>query len=264
MKYYGLISGLPDLHIGTSPELPIKELKRLLFQYADEGDSYLFRLFFTQLDLINLNAVIQEKKLWMQGGYLTKDDLQSWARNGKLNIPPFLDLEEQLQPRENRDPLLQIQFYWQELYNAMLRIGPPNVRKLVNYEISLKNFMKSYMERKLSDSLSEHYLEGGWFDRFAYSKLLMGDIKAEHPYLAEVLQHMDNDDPFQREEKILEARWEFFDSIAFFDAFSTSALFAWILKYLDVYKWGYNNADQGKMIMEDLESRILNQLAAKF
>jgi hypothetical protein len=263
MTYYGLISGLPDLKPLQQPELDIHELRSLLHQYAQGQDALILHHFFFQLDLINYNAIIQKKPMWMDGGNIDKDTLEKWVHSGEIQDTPFQYLELH-HAFENSTPTEHLQDYWQHFYDEWLRLAGENLHRLINFEISLKNFYKGYLERKIHHAASVHYLTGGWFDRFAYRKLLIGDIQAEHPHLAAVLACFETADPLEREQKILETKWRFYDYESFFSAFELPKLVTWLLKYLDLYKWQQNNKEQGLENIREFTDVLNTQIEAHY
>lgn len=262
MSYYGLISGLPQLQPTQNRVLEPSELRTLLTQYLEESDRKLVYHFFYQIDLINLNARIQDKDMWLEGGNMSKSEISQWHEKGKTENTPFDDRQESLQGEEH-DKLREIQLHWQRFYDTFFSLAPDDMHNLIRYEISLKNFFKGYLERKIKAKEGVHFIDGGYFDRFTYNKLLIGDIQAEHPYLAGVLNHFEEVDPFERERKMIEAKWNYYHYEGFFDAFGIKRLITWLLQYLDLHKWQQNNTEKGKRKLEVFSQNLIQQTKAE-
>ncbi len=258
MSYYGLISGFPDLKPGQNLNLEISNLKAALNQYLTEDDLLITHHFFYQIDLINFNSIIQKKSIWLSGGNVPKDEMTKWIKTGNLEDTPFV-LEASQDLNQNLNPTQILQQHWQIFYDVLKDISNARLSKFISFEISLKNFFKSHLERIANLEVGEHYIEGGDFDRFAYNKLLMGDIQAEHPQLAAALSCFDVKNSFDREIKLLESKWKYYDYISFFDAFGFLGVYSWLCKYLDLHKWQLNNKELGLKNMEAFSEKIINQ-----
>lgn len=263
MHYFGLISGLPVLKPLQSPPLSFVEAKELIFQYLTDNDKEVIHHFFYQIDLINFNSLAQDKPLWIEGGNLDKEGLEAWFKTGKIEDTLFGTEKQNVELTET-PPIDRLQVYWELFYKTLFSITGSSFSELIIFEISLKNFFKGHLERIIKSEPGIHFIEGGSFDRFAYNKLQIGDIQAEHPFLASVLGAFDMKDPFDRELKILEQKWKFYDHNTFFEPFSLNALFCWLLKLLDLHKWQLNNAEKGAMLINEIESELLQKTQSKF
>lgn len=253
--YYGLLSGLPDLKPLQSLPLDVNELRFLCLQYLHPQHEKLFHHFFYQIDLINYNAQIQHRNGFLNGGNLSLEAIDLWVN--KNVVPSEVFLSNNLGSyNEEATQIEKLQNYWETYYAHLQLISDGMLQNFIDFEISFKNFFKRYAERRLNLQSSEHYIQGGHFDRFAYDKLLIGDIQAEFPFLAQVLASFEIEDPQERELKIIEAKWKYYDYISFFDGFSFKALYAWLCKYLDVLKWQQNDAKLGQKNMALFQQSI--------
>jgi len=258
MNYFGLISGFPNLKPRQNLNLEVTDLKAMLSQYLTEEDQKIATLFFYQIDLINFNSIIQNKSLWLDGGNLNQENLTKWIKTGILEDSPFTaNTNDNLNQKPNQTEALQA--HWQKYYEVLLMQSNPTLTRFITYEITLKNFFKSYLERFAKVESGQHYIDGGKFDRFAYNKLLMGDIQAEYPFLAAALSSFDVKNAFDRETKLLDAKWKYYDYVSFFDAFSFMGVYAWLCKYLDLLKWQLNNKELGKENLEAFSKKITQQ-----
>lgn len=259
MKYYGLISGLPALKIKGSPSVPVLELRALLDQYVEGRDAEIVHHFFYQWDLTNYNAHVQEKDWWMEGGNLDKAEIAQWFEKDQAPGTPFGE-QAPTALGENKSNIQRIQDHWETYYSVMSRLSGGELDAFLSADQTLKNFFKGYLERKIGAKEGIHYLSGGLFDRFSYNKLMIADIQAEYPQLAQLLSFFEVKDPFEREQKMLEVKWNFLDYMAFFDPFGMRGLFAWLMKYLDLAKWAQNNKQRGEEYIVAFEEQIVNQI----
>lgn len=263
MEFYGLISGLPVLKPAQVPPFSIPELKQLVNQYILTKDEAIIKHFYYQIDLINYNSLIQDKPFCLEGGNFSNEDLSEWFKTGTTNGNTFSQLN--IQGELSEKPSIQkLQEYWQLFYDELFKVSNHDFFELIQFEISLKNFFKGHLERIIKQEPGIHFIEGGNFDRFAYNKLQIGDIQAEHPFLAAVLSAFDIENPFEREIKILEQKWKFYDYNTFFEPFGIKALFCWLLKFLDLHKWQLNNKEQGEKLLNEFEGNLLEKTQTKF
>lgn len=259
MKYYGLISGLPTLKIQGAPAPSAADLRALLEQYTEGRDAVIVHHFFYQWDLTNYNARVQEKDWWMEGGNMDRDEIAKWFEKDRAPGTPF-DEEAPNTLSERESPLVRIQKHWETYYQVMDELSAGELDDFLLTEKTLKNFFKGYLERKVGTEDGEHYLSGGLFDRFSYNKLMIADIQAEYPQLAQILSYFEVADPFERGQKMLEVKWNLLDYMAFYDPFGMKGLFAWLMKYLDLSKWAQNDAEKGLEYLREFEENIVNQI----
>lgn len=259
MKYYGLLSGLPTLRVKQSLPLPVAELKALMSQYTSGREAEIVYHFFYQWDLTNYNALVQHKNWWLEGGNMDRNEIEQWYEKDFAPNTPFSEQEPNALGNEKSD-IARIQDHWERFYETMSALSGGQLNAYLVSEKTLKNFFKGYMERKIEAKAGVHFLSGGIFSRFSYNKLMITDIQAEYPQLAQLLSYFDEPDPFIREAKMLEVKWNYYDYLAFFNPFGLEGLFAWLLKYLDLAKWSANNAERGKEYLASFEKQILNQI----
>lgn len=259
MKYYGLISGLPQLKIKGTVRPAVADLRALLDQYTEGRDAAIVHHFFYQWDLTNYNAYVQEKEWWMEGGNMDRQEIIQWFEKDRAPGTPF-GAEAPTALGERKSAIQRIQDHWETFYELMSQLSKGELDEFLVTEQTLKNFFKGHLERKIEAKEGIHFLSGGLFDRFSYNKLMIADIQAEHPQLAQILSFFEENDPFEREQKMLEVRWAYLDYLAFFDPFGTKGLFAWLLKYLDLAKWAKKSEERGTKHLHQFEERIQHQI----
>ena len=259
MKYYGLLSGLPTLRIKKPLPLPVADLRSLLTQYTSGREAQIAHHFFYQWDLTNYNALVQNKDWWLDGGNMDKAEIQNWYQKDFAPNSPFSEQEPNALGEKKSD-IARLQDHWERFYESLSALSGGQLNAFIVSEKTLKNFFKGYMERKIEAKAGIHFLSGGIFNRFSYNKLMITDIQAEYPQLAQLLSYFDEPDPFVREGKMLEIKWNYYDYLAFFNPFGLEGLFAYLLKYLDVAKWSANNRERGSTYLENFEKQILNQI----
>lgn len=265
MRYYGLIAGLPTPRVGQPLPLAIPELRAQVEQYVEGADRDWVHTFFYRIDWHNAasmlaSGTLQERPsasslaqgvgldagleaLWLKGGNLDAQEVERWLRLGPDTDSPFHNPDR----TENADPGERLNDWWQRYHELLLQHPDRNLKRLVAYDATLRNFQGGHLYRSLSSQrkstegtsdtgVSERpfrYLPGGWFDRFAYLQGQVGDVRAEHPYTAGVLAHFDNTDPVERQTAMQEARLAFYEHVAFFEPFAIGGLAARLYAYTD-------------------------------
>ncbi len=261
MKYYGLISGLPVPVPTQDTGLTLGALRQRIEVFLDERDSQVIQHFFYRVDLINLEAMYLGEERWLEGGNLNRDELKrSLQQDFPLNWP----LEDPDQNYQDRNLTDRLHRCWQRFYDIQLAQAPEELGQLLAFEISIKNFFAGALQGEMDPEQEPAFLLGGSFDRFAYSRLLIADIQAEHPQLAAVLYTLGISDADERERKMLEARWQFFDYIAFFDPFGLSGLYALLLKFLDMERWLQRDPEEGRRRLKQFSDQLLQTTQAHY
>jgi len=261
MKYYGLISGLPVPKPGQKLTVGIPELRSQVEPYLQDDHLKAFRHFFYRIDLANLEAMMLQNDLFKAGGNLDQEHLRRiWQREAGATWPLADPDEEQT----GQTPVERLHGYWQHYYEQLIAFDPDQLQRLFSYEISLKNFTAGYLRAVLGEEDEPLYLEGGRFDRFAYNKLQVADIQAEHPAMAATLTSLTLPDPEQRERSLTETKWRYYDHVVFFDPFGLQGLFAMMLRYLDMAAWQERDARQGEQHLAAFHEQLRQRTESSF
>jgi hypothetical protein len=257
MIYYGLVSGLPDPQVGRPLGYDFASLKEMLLSFLSPEDSALAHHFFYRIDLQNLQSLAEHNDFFVGGGNLNREETEHWFRQRHLDIPPFdqIAIPESDTPQELLNYLHAL---WQAYYHRLAELSDENTKRLWRFEIAYKNFTAGHLQ-KLSGSADENrFLEGGDFDRFAYARLVIGDIQAEHPFLATVLSSLEMPHPQERQAAIIEKRRKFLDYAAFFDAFGMTGVMSWVLKAFEVIEAENLKGDSGRNRLKTFSDNIIH------
>jgi hypothetical protein len=259
MKYYGLISGLPVPKSSQGLTFSIPELRSQVEPYLQDKALRAFHHFFYRIDLANLEAMLLQHDNWRDGGNLDQEHLRRiWHREAGATWA--LEQEDDAQTEQhsaNQQGLVErLHRFWQAYYDQLIAFDPGQLSRLFSYEISLRNFKAGYLRSVLGQEDEPLYLQGGRFDRFAYNKLQVADIQAEHPAMAATLNSLTLPDPEQRERSLTETKWRYYDHVVFFDPFGLQGLFAMMLRYLDMADWQARDAGAGQQQLDQFSETL--------
>jgi hypothetical protein len=265
MKYYGLISGLTVPRPCQALDFRMGELRSRMEPFLSVADAVAVRHFFYRIDLYNAEALWRGEESWLEGGNTSEDQLRRSLGRG---LSPEWSLSEEgdnlPDPADRAQTARMLHRYWQRYYQQQRSLAPEALDMLLTFEISLKNFTAGLLAAAMDPDAEPEFLEGGGFDRFAYSRLILADIQAEHPYLYAALSSLSLADVRERELKLTEAKWRFYNYAAFFDPFGLRGLFSLLLRYLDNYRWQQRDAELGKARMETLTRDLIKRTESQF
>lgn len=253
MKYYGLISGLPVPRMGHQAVVEWRTLRSQITPFLSREDAESFHTFFYRIDLLNLEAFFYGQDRWIQVGNATEQVLRNVLENGAERTWSLLSGMEL--PSSGPLKVEVLHRCWQRYFDLQAKDAPEAVQHMLAFEISLRNFRAGVLASQLEPDAQAQYLEGGWFDRFAYGRLVLADIQAEYPELAAALTPLQTaaDD---REEKIREACWRYLEYAAFFDPFGFSGLFSLLLRYLDVHQFQRRDDERGAEVLNAFRHQL--------
>ena len=261
MKYYGLISGLPVPKPGQALVFNLMDLRQQIEPYLEGRDLAAIRHFFYRIDLANLESLIYGQNRWLRGGNMTEESLRKSLNPGSTLEWP---LSDEAPSQSAKSPIQQLHLYWQRYYAIQFEGAPDEIDRMLAFEISIKNFMAGQLQQKLAPDQEPQFLDGGLFDRFAYARMLMADIQAEFPYLSAVLASLPITDPNERQEKITEAKWLYYEYVAFFDPFGLPGLFSLLLRYLDQHSWQQRDETVGQVLLDKFRQSLRLQTESLF
>lgn len=154
--YYFLACLLPPLPstLGEKLSLPFPELTQTIRRYIHPNDNALLRAHLSCIDTANWENFEQGRKLFLEGGILSREDIES-----RQNLPDFI--RDFLNEKEHgiRRPYIHDQLW--ELYYATLLAQAENkrCRYLINYlpwEIELRNRLAALRLRTSGWNVEEY------------------------------------------------------------------------------------------------------------
>lgn len=257
MTYYGLVSGLPDPQIGRPMGMDISALKALLFSYMPEQDAQLLDWFFYRIDLYNMLAIAEQNDVFSEGGHLNREETEHWMRSMHTDVFPFSEVATP-EGHSKAEQLEYLHQLWQVYYDNLIAQSDENTRRLWSFEIGLHNFTAGYMFKQTEAAGEPRFIDGGHFDRFAYSRLMLGDIQSEHPFTASVLACLEMEHPAERRQAMSEKSRKFYDYASFFEPFGMSGVMAWLLKALEVLQIESYQTEQGANRLKTFSQNIIH------
>ncbi len=154
--YYFLACLLPPLPstLGEKLSLPFSDLTQTIRRYIHPPDEALLKAYLSIIDVANWESFEQGRRLFMEGGILSREDLES-RRNLPVFIRDFLDERE----RGIRRPYVHDRL-WELYYGTLLaQAEKKRCRYLINYlpwEIELRNRLAALRLRHSGWNVEEH------------------------------------------------------------------------------------------------------------
>lgn len=137
--YHFLINLLPALPavLGDKLAIPLSEISRIARRYINPSDEPLLRAQLSVIDAANWESIDQGRVFFIEGGYLTRDEMVSGQ-----NLPEFIRVFKQEKEQGIRRPYIYDRL-WDLCYRyLMAKAEEEGCRYLIDYtswEIELRN-----------------------------------------------------------------------------------------------------------------------------
>lgn len=221
-SYYFLICLLPSLPsaLGEKLPLPFSELSRMIRRHIQPADDAILRGHLSVIDTANLESREQGRDLFLEGGSLSREDLEA-GRNLPEFIRAFLEEKERGIRRVHVHDRL-----WELCYETLLELaGKAGCRYLQDYipwEIELRNRLTALRLRDNGGNAEEHAVLPG-IRNFDFT-VLLSQIEGQKNPLA-VERYLDG----ERLKQIYHCQGT--------DPFSLDALLAYVSRALIYGRW---------------------------
>lgn len=203
-RYYFLSSVLPPMpsSLGERLTLSFAEISQIIQRNIEPEHMPLLNALLMKIDVLNLEALYQNRDVFIEGGTLTIEDIEN-KRNLPLFIKKFLDEKE----RGIRRPYLFDDLwerYYDYAYSTAREMGCRFLVDYISWDISLKNHLV-VLRTKDGSKTSEDYTILPDIGGYDFSSILVQLKNINNPLMAERLLdeerlrrifHCEGSDPF--------------------------------------------------------------------
>jgi len=273
--YYYFVAGLTDLLFDSSKSLPeMSEFREELKNNLHSRDYDLTSLLFLPSDNKNLISFLEGKDdVWDPLGTCTREDFEEQMRIlrsiiREKNILPdymvelmleWINSEEGIKSAEMRKRLSE------GYVRKTLDSGNRFLEKWVRFDTDLNNIF-TFLNAKSLNLDPGNYLIGNdpltneLLELFRSGKDF--PVNFEPGYVSELFKIASDNEFLERERKTDIARWNYIDTITYFEYFTIDLILGYLIKYSIVLRWGKLDPETGKTMLQkfikDTEALIIS------
>lgn len=273
--YYCFVSGLADLIFDSSKSIPdLHEFREELKNNLHPTDYNLASLLFLPSDNRNLLTFLEGRDdAWDFPGTYTRDDFA-----GQLRIFQSILKEKNILP----DYMVRLMEEWISTENGIasgiarkkltegyislaLESGNRFLEKWIRFDTDLNNIFIFLNAKSLNMDAGKYLIGNDLFANELLEIFKTGKdfiIPSEPDYASHIFKIATENEFLEREMKTDIARWDYIDSINFFEYFTIDLIIGYLIKYFIVLRWERLNPEKGKMMLrkfiDDMESKVLS------
>lgn len=251
--YYYIATALPEVNLGTPPEMSFKNLVYLLGENLNKSDLEKTRTLRFYFDLENLRSLWRKEPIDLRGNYDENALEEAVAAGTELPnyVYDFVDKYDNINERLRHFPFLMSAYFQNEIPKA-------------------DGFLKKYLEFERALRLVLVVLRARKFDRD-----LMVELQYENPddpLIAQILSQKDNksydppeeyqmvktifdelsDDPAALNKALAEYRIQKIDEMIGLKIFSIDYILAYLIKLIYLEKWLEQDSQKGLQIIKKI------------
>ncbi|HOO99218.1 MAG TPA: DUF2764 family protein [Bacteroidales bacterium] len=274
-RYYYFVAGLADLLFDSGRNFPdMSEFRKELQSHLHPADYNLTSLLFLSEDNRNLIS------------FMTGSD-EEWAVNGNFSPEHF---EEQLRILNSilkekdilPDYMVRVMRVWQaseeglkagetrkELAEGCISMahdsGNQFLRKWMKFDTDLQNIFTFVNSKSLNIDPADHLVGDDPFREELLELYRSGkdfSISFESDYASSVFKIIVENEFLERERRIDLLKWDFIDTVNFFEFFTIDMILGYLIKYSIVLRWARLDPERGRELLHrflmETESKILS------
>jgi hypothetical protein len=267
MKYYYLISGLPDLALNIDAKgSDYKNTRQEIASQLEQSDLVLWEaMYLHRNDKSLLSDLQQTGKLYDPLVKYSVEELED-KETGKLHPYMFNFVEQYWRKEENSTQelsYLEMEAKLQEyFYDYVSGLGNEFIRRWFDFERGLRNLQVALLNRKAKRSADTGLIgEDSLAEAFRQSNAADFGLKGEEEWIDKALDIFESKDIVEREWRIDALRWEVADELCLLKYFSIDVLLAYAAKMQIAERWTALSDEQGaerlKQLIADIHSSFV-------
>lgn len=264
-KYYYVVSGLLDVHLGQTTGLVkisefLQELKEDLHPEDINNLSYIF-LPFDNLNL--LNVCFANKKTWHNLANFSYETLKNGIEGGVSDIPSYL---YEFYDHFLKGNLFQEEYIWEhQLNESFIDFVINNTDGfLKNWYIfvrDLRNILAALSARYHSFPIENQLVgKNEVTDKLKTSHAYDFNLSPDFPYIDLLIRYHKQGELLELEKQIDFIRWNKIEELTEYNNFSFDYIAGHVLKLTITDKWSKYNTDVGNSIFTDKIAKMGQQL----
>jgi hypothetical protein len=277
MKYYYLISGLPDIDLEDAKlSLTIRYFKADLQTVLSEKDELLLNLVFYQYDNQNLLSLLEDSsmsELKSDLGVFSVEELKGfisqvkedeWFKDKKMPtyFTPFISsylLEQPLQEGLSWENQISSLYY-----DAALKNKNQFLSEWFEFNLNINNLIAAYHCRKYGFDIQKSIIgnnEIAEIIRTTNSRDF--GLTGVFDYVEPILLLLEDDNLHEREKKIDRLRWRYLDEHTFFHYFTIEKILSHVLKLQMISRWQMLDMNLGTQVFREMVESIKESVELK-
>jgi hypothetical protein len=266
-KYYYLISSLPELFfdVGDSKNLDFLHIRDYILENFSTADIDCIYNLLNCIDNHNLITLIYRKnRAWRKGGQMefqSVDELSKFVLpDYMLNFLEYID-DYKAEHKSNPDELAA-EKYLSELYYVQMENSDNRfIAKWFTFDREVKNIQAAYLCRRLDLSMDDYLVKKDDITEFLLKNTSPDfGLSRERDYMPELLQTLEIQDLFERENKLDMLRWKQIDEINLTEYFSADLALGILQKAYIADRWLTLDNENGKKLFRKLIDDLIKKL----
>lgn len=261
MKYYYLVSGLPDIQLSDTKVSPMVEMAEEIKDNLSAADANLFRLLLMKYDNENLLAYLKDNNAQLNPlGNLSSND---WEELVALMNESDSVADKRLMPYiqqfyaqytegfpENVLPEDQLATGY---YSYGMKCGNRFLADWFEFNLNLNNVLTALMCRKFGFDIKTAVLGSNEIaEALRTSGARDFGLAGTFDQMEEVLRIAEMTDLYEREKRLDALRWNWLEENTFFHFFSAERIWAFWLKCELIHRWEDLTTEKGKAVFRQL------------
>lgn len=274
-QYFYFVAGLADLLFDSGKSFAgMLEFREELKKNLHPRDFHLVSLLFLPYDNRNLITFLEGNgNAWDQLGNFSKEEFEE-----QLRIIKAILKEEDILP----DYIVRIMREWTGLeegvkvadikkrlsegyINTVEGSGNRFLKRWIRFETDLNNIFVFLNAKSLETDPAAHVVGDDPFTRELLDLFKAGkdfSVSFEPDHVSDIFKIATESEFLERERKIDLLKWNFIDTITFFEYFNIDLILAYLVKYSIVLRWDRLNPETGREMLRkfiaDTEASISN------
>jgi len=274
-RYYYFVSGLADLLFDSGGNLPdMAEFRLELKNNLHPDDYYLSSILFLPYDNRNLISFLEgNEDHWEELGNYSRDTFEEYVRflepviQENDNLPDYMVkvISENSRSEEGLDVMKVRKLLYEGYVKMAFDSGNRFLKEWVVFETDLKNIFSFLNAKSLDIDPEPHMIGDNSFTEELLELFRSGkdfSMSFESEYASAIFKIAMENEFIEREKRIDLFRWNYIDSITFFEYFSIDMILGYLIKYSIVRRWLGMDPETGRNMLQhfikDTESRIIS------
>ena len=275
-QYFYFVAGLADLLFDSGKSFAgMLEFREELKKNLHPRDFHLVSLLFLPYDNRNLiNFLEGNGDAWDQLGNFSKEDFEE-----QLRIIRAILKEEDILP----DYIVRIMREWTGLeegmkvanikkrlsegyINTVEGSGNKFLKRWIRFEKDLNNIFIFLNAKSLEIDPSDHMAGDDPFTHELLDLFRSGkdfSVSFEEDYVSDIFKIATESEFLERERKIDLLKWNFIDTITFFEYFNIDLILAYLVKYSIVLRWDRLNPETGREMLQKFITETESSISSR-
>jgi len=272
-RYYYLVAGFADLIFDSGKGYPdLMEFREELKNNLHPSDYHLVSLLFLPYDNDNMIAFLENKTdSWNALGNYSLEDFEE-EKNVLQSIIKMKDILPPYMVKVMARHIIEEHSFdrvslWKDLTEGyiemVLNSGNNFLKKWISFDRDVRNIFTLVNAKEL-DLDAERYITGN--DPFAQELIYIFNsgrdfmVPQEPEYAPSVFRIATENEFIDKERKIDLERWNFIDTVTFFEYFTIDLILGYLIKYKIVLRWKQLDPETGEMMLRKMIEQMEKQV----